>query len=221
MKLKAAIFDMDGLLIDSEPLWQEAEKKVFGTVGISLTTAMCVQTMGMRLDEVVKYWYSRQPWKGPSLAEVQRDVLAEVKQLILGKGEGMRGVSHILDFFDQRNIQMAVASSSYLHLIEAVLEKLKIRNRFKVVHSAEFELKGKPDPGIYISTAHSLGVEPAECIAFEDSYNGLLSAKQAGMRTVAVPDQHSFEEKKLLIADLKIRTLDEFNEAMLSALFPA
>jgi len=86
------------------------------------------------------------------------------------------------------------------------------------VHSAEFEEKGKPHPAIYTSTSKFLKIDPKNCIAFEDSYNGLLSAKNAGMRTVAVPDPKHFEDRRFIIADMKIRSLLDFDEASLQGL---
>ena len=203
---------MDGLLIDSEPLWQEAEKKIFSDVGIELTTAMCEQTMGLRIDEVVKHWYTFRPWKNKDLKELENEVVNEVDRLIRSKGKPMPGVDHIISFFQKKELKLAVASSAYLRLIETVLEKFGIRNVFEVVHSAEFEAHGKPHPAIYISTATFLDLEPKNCIAFEDSYNGLLSAKNAGMRTVAVPDPAHFNDRKFLIADLKINSLKDLDE---------
>jgi sugar-phosphatase len=218
MKYTAAIFDMDGLLIDSEPLWQEAEKKIFSSVGLQLTTAMCEHTMGMRLDEVVLHWFGYQPWEGKSLKSIEEEILTEVARLIRLKGTPLQGVHEVLRFCRSAGLKMAVASSSYLDLIEAVLAKLEVRDEFEVVHSAQFEPKGKPDPGIYLSTARMLGVEPCRCIAFEDSYNGLLAAKSAGMLTVAVPAPQHFNDRRFLIADAKIRSLLEFDESVLSGL---
>ena len=79
--MRAAIFDMDGVLIDSEPLWRRAEKQVFGTVGIKLTEEMCEQTMGLRTDEVIAYWYKRFPWSGKSLKSVEQELVAAVPSL--------------------------------------------------------------------------------------------------------------------------------------------
>lgn len=217
-KIQAAIFDMDGLLIDSEPLWQEAEKKIFSGVGIELTTAMCEQTMGLRIDEVVQHWYEFRPWKNKDLKELEDEVVNEVDRLIRLKGQPMPGVDHILSFFQKKGLKLAVASSAYLRLIETVLEKFAIRNVFEVVHSAEFEAQGKPHPAIYTSTAKFLNIDPKNCIAFEDSYNGLLSAKKANMRTVAVPDPKHFDDRRFIIADLKINSLLDFNDELLDQL---
>ena len=218
MKLKAAIFDMDGLLINSEPFWQEAEKKIFSTVGIDLTTAMCEQTMGMRIDEVVDHWYNFNPWSGSRHKEIENEILDEVERLILERGAPMPGVHHIISFFAEKKFKLALASSAHLRLIKTVLNKFNMQNTFEVVHSAEFEAKGKPDPSIYLSAAKFLGVNADECVAFEDSYNGLLSAKSAGMRTVAIPAPEHFNDEKFLIASMKLHSLAEMNDEILARL---
>ncbi|MCH8018716.1 HAD hydrolase-like protein, partial [candidate division KSB1 bacterium] len=112
--IKAVIFDMDGVLIDSEPFWQEAEKLIFAQVGIQLTTKMCMETMGMRVDEVVTYRYEKQPWQGKSLEDIESEILDEMETSITLKGEAMEGVGYILNFFQRKNIRLALASSSYM-----------------------------------------------------------------------------------------------------------
>ncbi len=209
---------MDGLLIDSEPLWQEAEKKIFASVGIELSTNMCEQTMGLRIDEVVSHWYKFRPWTNKDRKEIENEVLDEVEYLIKTKGNPMPGVDTIISFFKEKNFKLAVASSAYLRLIETVLNKFGIRNFFDVVHSAEFETQGKPHPAVYSNTAKFLNVVPKSCIAFEDSYNGLLSAKNAGMITIAIPDPKHFNDKRFIIADMKINSLSEFDDAKFSSL---
>lgn len=203
---------MDGLLIDSEPLWRETEKEIFSKLGVQLTDAMCKDTMGMRVDEVIGHWFKLFPWKGLSFTEVREKIILEMKRLITLNGKAMPGVDEILDLLDKNKIEMAVASSSYLVLIETVLVKLKINKRFKIVHSAEFEANGKPHPEIYLSTARMMSTEPENCIAFEDSYNGILSAKNAGMFTIAVPEPENFDDKRLDLADRKLRSLEEFDQ---------
>ena len=94
-KISAVIFDMDGLLIDSEPFWQQAEKIVFKKVGIELTTEMCYETMGLRIDEVVMYWYEKKPWDHISLQEIQAEIIDRVIELIHENGKQKEGVSFV------------------------------------------------------------------------------------------------------------------------------
>ncbi|MFQ5674335.1 MAG: hexitol phosphatase HxpB [bacterium] len=216
--IKAVIFDMDGVLIDSEPLWQEAENLAFSRVGILVTNEMCMETMGMRVDEVVKYRYEKQPWQGRSLDEIESEILNEMETLILLKGEAMEGVGYILNLLRRKDIRMALASSSYWRIIRAVIKKLNLEDVFEVIHSGESEEKGKPDPAIYRSTLRKLSLPAGEVIAIEDSYNGLLSAKKAGLKTIAIPEKKSAADSKFAIADLKLTSLLEFNEEHLDRL---
>ena len=210
--IKAAIFDMDGVLIDSEPLWQEAEKKVFATVGIHLTTEMCFETMGMRTDEVVAHRYKKQNWHSKSQEEVADESMDELENLIRQKGRAMPGVAHILEFFKKRNVRLALASSSHMRVINTALKKLTLTDVFEIIHSGEFEKNGKPHPAIYVSTLKKLNLHADEAIAIEDSYNGLIAAKSAGLSTVAIPEQSVWHESKFDIAFLKLRSLKEFSE---------
>jgi mannitol-1-/sugar-/sorbitol-6-/2-deoxyglucose-6-phosphatase len=184
----AVVFDMDGVLVDSERFWQDAEIDVLGRLGVPLTRDMCRQTMGFRVDEAVAHWYTRYPWHGPSPAEVEQDVMAAVVHLIRTSGQPMPGVAAAIDYLTAEGVPLAVASSSFYAVIDAVLEVLGIADRFEVVHSAQDERLGKPHPDVYLTAARKLGVDPTRCVAVEDSVNGLRSAKAAGMTCVAIPD---------------------------------
>lgn len=201
---------MDGLLIDSEPYWKIAEKKVFGELGLSLNNELLRQVMGFRLSEVVKHWYTYQPWLNPDFEKTEQDVLACVKQLILENANAMEGVHEVLGRLKNQHYKMAIASSSAMSLIEAVADKLNIRNYFDVLWSAEFEPYGKPHPGIFITTAQKLGVNATECIVFEDSINGVLAAKAARMKCIAIPEEATYNDPRFAIADIKLRSLKNF-----------
>ena len=96
---QAVIFDMDGLLIDSEPLWRNAEREVFARVGIEITDELAEATKALRTDEVTQHWFNYRPWSGPSLAEVEAAVIERVGELVRADGAPMHGVHYILEFF--------------------------------------------------------------------------------------------------------------------------
>jgi sugar-phosphatase len=209
--IKAIIFDMDGLLIDSEPIWQEVEIKTFNEVGVPLTKEKSKETMGLRVDEVVEHWFSNYPWKEPTKKEIERKIVEGVIALVKEKGMARPGAEKIVKLFADQNFPIAIASSSQMEIIKAVLERISIRKYIKIIHSAEHELYGKPDPAVYITTAKKMGVLPEDCLAFEDSPNGVLAAKAAKIKCVAVPDQTMKDNKIFSIADMVVDSLEEFS----------
>lgn len=215
MMIEAVIFDMDGVLIDSEPLWRKAEIKVFSKVNIQLTEDLCMETLGLRTDELVQYWYEKHPWNTLQLKEVADDIEQTVKELILSEGIAMAGYRETIDFFRQNGFKTGLASSSTMQLILAVLQKLDIQELFSVIHSAENEKFGKPHPGVYLTTAKKLGVRPENCLAIEDSLNGLLAAKSAGMKTIVFPAPENRENPQFEIADKIILSLININKRLL------
>lgn len=184
----AVIFDMDGVLINSEPLWHVAEIEVFGALGVPLTPADCVKTTGRRIDEVARYWFEQSPWQGPPPERVARSIVARVCGLVTERGEAMPWAREAVRFVARQGVRVGLASSSDDVLIRAVLARLGIGSHFEVTHSAEHEPLGKPHPGVYLSTARKLGARPERCLAIEDSGNGIRAAVAAGMRVVVVPD---------------------------------
>ena len=216
--LKAAIFDMDGLLVDSEPLWRQAEQLVFPKVGIKLTDAMCMQTMGTRVDEVVRHWFGIRPWTGPSLEEVAEEIVNTVIALVAREGRPMDGVDYILEFFATRNFRLALASSSSMLLIDAVIDKLGIRSCFDELLSAEHEPYGKPHPGVFMAAAEKLSIPAPACLVFEDSFAGLIAGLAARMKVVIVPADHAFEDRRFAAAHLKVHSLGAFGDQQLASL---
>ncbi len=211
------VFDLDGLLIDSEPFWRRAEIEVFASVGLELTELDVRQTMGLRIDDAVRHWFERRPWPGTAPVEVERAVTARVAQLIEAEGEPMAGALDLIGLCRSRSIPMAVCSGSYALVIEAALDRLRITSSMAAWRSAEWEPLGKPHPGAYLSTAAKLGVDPTACLAFEDSFNGALAAKAARMRVVAVPEAAALDSPRWGFCDLVLSSLEEFDGAALAA----
>ena len=211
--IKAVIFDMDGVLIDSEPLWREAEIHVFKKVGIDLNNELCRQTTGFRTDETVAHWFSYKPWKGKSPEEVGEEIEETVCDIIDEKGMPAPGVHKIIGFFRNEGLPLALASSSSPEVIDSILSKLDLKDAFGIIHSAVHEEFGKPHPAVYITAARKLGVEPSHCLAVEDSLAGLIAAKSAKMRTIAIPEASNSNNPRFHIADLRLDSLADFSAA--------
>ncbi len=217
--IHAAIFDMDGLLVDSEPHWRAAERDVFRSVGLMLTDDECKQTTGMPILDVVQYWYAHRPWSvvnasGRSNEHLANAITHNVHERIAALAEPMPGAVAAIEFFFQRGIPTAIASASPMSLIEIVVDRIGIRPLLTLWHSATLEARNKPAPDVYLGTARQLGVMPAACVAFEDSGSGLVSAHTAGMRTVAVPAEFEYDDPKFNIATNKLPSLTAFDETI-------
>lgn len=218
MTIEATLFDMDGLLIDSEVLWHEAEIEIFGGLGVDIGAATDRSTKGLFVAEVVDYWYARYPWSGPSNSEVVDTLLARVGELVETKGRILPGALRALDLTSQRG-PVALASSTPIALIERCLAHFHLRDRFVSVHSAEFEPYGKPHPGVFLTAATDVGVDPVACLVLEDSAAGVLAAKSARMTVVAVPTPSDRSLAAFGLADLVLDSLEELDEAWLDGLF--
>jgi HAD superfamily hydrolase (TIGR01509 family) len=207
---------MDGLLVDTEPLWQDAEIELFATVGLHLDRPACRETQGLRVDEAVEYWYRRHPWPDPDITGLAEALVDRVAELMRATATPLPGVEATLGLVQERGMAVALASSSTWRMIEAVLTHFDWTHRFDVVHSAEGERYGKPDPAIFLTTAARLEVEPSACVVFEDSANGVLAAKAAGMACVAVPGEGV--DVSPAGPDVVLRSLEEVDGELLDRL---
>ncbi len=206
---------MDGLLIDSEPLWRAAEVDVFGAVGVPLTEAMCRETTGLRHDVVVRYWHERYPWDKPGLDDMTSRLLDAAQALIVERGELMPGAEDAIRLLHQCDLRLAIASSSPRSLIEAVVSKFDLGDYFSALHSADDEKAGKPDPAVYLSTMSMLEVAAGDCLAFEDSVSGVRAAKAAGAKVIAVPDPEVADRPEFGEADVVLTSLEEFSTELI------
>lgn len=211
---RGAIFDLDGLLIDSEPLWHDAEAQVLGSLGVPITEVGTRQTKGMVVEEVTRHWHERFAWSGPSPEEVAGDVVERVEQLVVTRGRLRPGAMEAVDACRRRGLRLALASSSHYRYIEVALGHFDLNGLFEVVRSAEEEPHGKPHPGVFLSTARQLGCAPPSCIVFEDAPAGVIAAKAARMRCVAVPDPEDRANPAIALADVVLESLRGVDEAM-------
>jgi sugar-phosphatase len=207
---EAVIFDMDGVIIDSEPLWKIAMEEVFSGLGSRLKKEDFQKTVGLRIDEVIHYWNIKEHWGIRDESEVEEAIIIKMEGLIADKPVALEGVIDTLNFLKLRNIQVGLATSSSSRLIKVVLDKLEIKHLFNFVHSAEMEQFGKPHPAVYLTVAKKLAVLPEKCLVIEDSLNGIISAKAAKMTAVCIPEKTHHIEPKLILADYQFESMTDF-----------
>ena len=184
----AIIFDMDGLLVDSERIWHVAEDELFSSRGLDYTDELRASIIGMRMDEFMtrlrNHFHMQEP-----LAELIAEVNANMLRLIPSMVKAQPGAQELLQLVRQRAWPVAIASSSPAAIIDATLKAQGWEAIFPLRCSADDVARGKPAPDVYLQAARSLGVEAQRCLALEDSVNGARAAVHAGMTCYAVPDR--------------------------------
>ncbi len=216
MSLQAIIFDMDGVIIDSEGFWQDSQIKVLAGFGITVSARECERyTKGKRIDEIARIWCERYSLTlQPQWLEEQ--IVLQVCASVRSRGMAMSGLYQAVRFFRARGYRMALATSSSRQIIAAVFDRLALWECFDVVCSADDEHFGKPHPAVYLTAVRKLGLEADECLVIEDSLNGFIAASRAGIKTfVVAPD---YQEAKFSAAAGRYATLNELIYSMQPAL---
>ena len=216
LQVQAVVFDLDGVLIDSEQLWDEVREQLAGERGGRWHERAQADMMGMSSAEWSRYMHDVSGLgESPEEinAEVVRRLLARYREslpLLPGAAEAVERLA--------KHWPLGLASSSNREVIDAVLEQAGIAQLFRVTVSSEQVQRGKPAPDVYLEAARRLGVEPTFCAAVEDSSNGIRSAHAAGMRVLAIPNRHySPSDDALALVDVVLRSLDELTPERLSA----
>ena len=209
---------MDGLLIDSEPLWGKAADDLFIKFGKQLTAAQYATTTGLRTKEFLQHWFSYFDISLENIPEAEKIIVNNVIELVKTHGKPMPGVAHIINFFVANDFKIGLATSSPMQLAHVVIDLLGIRPHLQAISSAADLAYGKPHPEVYLLCAQKLGVLPEACICFEDSFNGMIAAKAAKMKCVVVPAPHENKRLAWEAADLKISTLTNFNRLLLESI---
>jgi mannitol-1-/sugar-/sorbitol-6-/2-deoxyglucose-6-phosphatase len=218
MELNTVIFDMDGLLIDSEPWWQEAGMEILKRYDIELTLEQYHLTTGLRTKEWIDYWFNHFGISKAYAQEAENAIVASAIAKIHAHAEPMPGIEYIFSLFSERHFRIGLATSSPLELVDTVVTKLGIGHWLRAISSAGTLAYSKPHPQVYINCAEQLGSSPIQCICFEDSFNGLIAAKAARMKCIIIPTPDQFHLPKWGAADLKLSSLLEFDGSMLDVL---
>jgi mannitol-1-/sugar-/sorbitol-6-/2-deoxyglucose-6-phosphatase len=205
----AIIFDMDGVLIDSEPLWKIAMEFVFGQYGSTLTHQDFQKTVGLRIDEVIAFWNIQENWKLSDLKNVENQIIDKLISLIEFDPKPLPGVLDTLQFLKESGKKIGLATSSSQRLITTVLRALNIDSYFDFAYSAQFETYGKPHPGVYIKVAAHLAVPTQRCLVIEDSLNGVIAGLAAQMKVCCIPEKTHFPNPKLAVAHFQCTDLHQ------------
>ena len=184
-KIKALIFDMDGVLINTEPMHYRMWKKTFEQHGVEIEYDIykaCIGTTHEFLRDLIRDNYGAD-FRGNS--SIKKEAMAIKKQMISEEGfPKIKGVPEMLKAFYDAGYLLAIASSSPVDYIELAMKYLGVKDYFTVINSGEYVAHSKPAPDIYLNTAQKLGVKPEQCVVLEDSTNGCISATSAGMLCV-------------------------------------
>jgi len=218
MHLDTVIFDMDGLLIDSEPLWKEAAEEVLERWQIRLSEEQYHQSTGLGTKPFLEKWMKPIQPTARLLATTEDEIVASVVEKVRLKADPLPGVHEIFSLFKSRNFKIGLATSSPFALIRVVTEKLGITNALSAISSGTGLPYSKPHPQVYLNCAIELNSDPTACICFEDSFNGMIAAKAARMACVVIPAQPFRTETRWDVADLKLNSLLEFTNAALDEL---
>jgi HAD superfamily hydrolase (TIGR01509 family) len=211
--IEAVVFDLDGVIVDSEHVWEEVRAAYTREAGREYTDRATRDMMGMSSLEWSAYMASELGVPGTpeeiNAAVVERMLAryGEAPPLIPGAAEAVRAIA--------ARRPVGIASSSNPELIEVVLRASGLAEVVSVAVSSEDVAHGKPAPDVYLEAARRLGVEPSRCAAVEDSHNGIRSARAAGMRVIAIPNAHFPPgEDALAEADVVLGSIDELTPAL-------
>lgn len=214
--INTVLYDMDGLLLDTEPLWGKSMLQVAEKHNIPITRERFKETTGLRIYEVTEYWSIKYPWEGKGHQEVAEEILDDIIASSKANAGILKGVPESLELLKSNNYKIGLASSSPQRMIDALVDHFGLGGYFDNISSADVVAMGKPHPGVFLHCAEALGSKPIECVVLEDSVNGMIAGKAARMKVIAVPDALHFDDPRFSLADAKLQSLKDFDLELLS-----
>ncbi len=208
MDIKAVIFDMDGLLIDSEGYWDQCSVPLFASRGVEFNGELKQRLTGRSLRENMEWLKEQYGWPEP-VDDLIKEFRLATDHIYYDLAQPLPGADSLIRATRLRFVKQAIASGSFLYRIEQIANRFAWADHFDaLVSSDHVNYVGKPDPAIYHFTAEQLGITPKECVVLEDSINGVRAAKAAGMQCIAVPNPH-WGYGDFSMADLVAESLDD------------
>ena len=191
MQKKAVIFDMDGVIIDSQPLYYEFDMNMLRQFGVPATIETPIPYSGLTsVDRMTKY--RRDFGLDASVDELIKMSVDSMRDVFLTRElKPIDGIPELLSYLQDAGLHIGVASSTSHELIEIILKRLDVLDYFEKIISGEDVKEGKPAPDVYLKAAEAFGLLPSECVAIEDSVMGLRSAKAAGFTCIAYRNRYT------------------------------
>lgn len=202
--IKAIIFDMDGVIVDSEPVWIQVEKELYkNRYNIELNDSDFKECYGVPVKEVIKKHHSTYKLSLIDVDEVKKQVVSMVINQMKDNPIPINGLQTLLSYLKQLKIPFAIASSSSITHIKTVIDKLGVADYFNedLIFSADDVKFGKPNPQLFMNTADALGIPHEQCLVIEDSLVGVIAAKAARMSVIAIPNINQYKDPRFSIAD--------------------
>ena len=186
-RFRAVIFDMDGLLLETEELWVEAEAELFRRHGVAFTRADQLAVMGTSFDVTARHFAERLAWPFERRAELVEESTAIMHELVRRQVAARPGAVELVAALRDRRTPLGLASNSPRFLVDDALATSGMTDAFDAIVSADDVEHPKPAPDIYLEVCRRLGVDPSDALALEDSVSGITAAKAAGLTCYAVP----------------------------------
>ena len=217
-KLKAILWDLDGVIADTGTYHCQAWQEVFGKRGVSFTEEDFMRHFGQRNDTIIRDTIS------DNISQEELDIIASEKEAnyrrrVAGNIKPLPGAIELIYSLREHGIKMAIASSAPMENIQIIIRGLGIEDCFQAIVYGREVTEGKPSPQVFLLAASKLGAKPENCVVMEDAVAGVVAAKKAGMKCVAVTNSHPGNSLKE--ADLIVDTLEKVSFDMLSGLSQA
>jgi HAD superfamily hydrolase (TIGR01509 family) len=208
VQIKALIFDMDGLLVDTEPLAYQAMDAFLAKHEVERRQDIHDQMLGRRLPEAIAIVK-----EGYGLTHPLDDLIADYtvmrRDILIGNVKPMPGAMEVIRFGHDAGLKTGLASSGLRDQVTLSLNEAGMRGMFEVEVTGDDVTRGKPAPDLFLKAAEGLGIDPVNCVVFEDAPAGVAAAVNAGMRAVAVPNQHSREMEFAVKPDAVLTSLHD------------
>lgn len=200
--LKLIILDMDGLIIDSEPFWDIAESAVLTEHGLPHHLYDSSHTTGMRISDTIKFWRTQHKLSGDD-TKIESMILENISALIKANGKLLPGVRELIEKAKSFGVTICIASSSPNELIKSVIDTFDLSKYISAYFSSNDCVHGKPHPEVFMKAMAYFDCKSSDSVVLEDSVSGVIAAKSASIKCIAIPSAIQYDDPRFNIADAK------------------